>query len=165
MALVLPAIKNALDKENPVQLALKVRNEKVVNLIINGEQIELLPEEILVEMVNLENIGVESDGEFTVGLPTTLTPELEEEGFSRELVHHIQNLRKEADFKIENTIKTAIGCQKEDWLVIEKYSDYIKHETLSREIVEDFEEKMFIREISVNNKNIKVGIIVIGSIA
>jgi isoleucyl-tRNA synthetase len=162
---VLPEIKNALDKEIPVQLALKVRNEKVINLMINGKQVELLPEEILVEIINLENIGVESDGEFTVGLPTTLTPELEEEGFSRELVHHIQNLRKEADFKIENTIKTAIGCQEDDWIVIGKYSDYIKHETLSREIVQDFEDKMFVREISVNNKNIKVGIMVKGSIA
>ena len=50
-------------------------------------------------------------------------------------------------------------------MVIEKYSDYIKHETLSREIVQDFDDKMFVREISVNNKNIKVGIIVKGSIA
>lgn len=161
---ILPAIKNALEKEIPVQLALKVRNEKVINLIINGRQIELLPEEVLVEMINLENIGVESDGEFTVGLPTTLTPELEEEGFSRELVHHIQNLRKEADFKIENTIKTAISCHNDDWQIIEKYSDYIKHETLSREITKEFNDEMFVREISVNNKSIKVGIIVTGSI-
>jgi Isoleucyl-tRNA synthetase len=161
---ILPAIKDALDKEVPVQLALKVRNEKAVNLIINGRQIELLPEEILVEIINLENIGIESDGEFTVGLPTTLTPELEEEGFSRELVHHIQNLRKEADFKIENTIKTAIACSIDDWKVIEKYSDYIKHETLSREITQDFEDQMYVRQISVNNKNVKVGIIVKGSI-
>jgi len=162
---ILPAIKDALDKEVPVQLALKVRNEKAVNLIINGRQIELLPEEILVEIINLENIGIESDGEFTVGLPTTLTPELEEEGFSRELVHHIQNLRKEADFKIENTIKTAIACSIDDWKVIEKYSDYIKHETLSREITQDFEDQMYVRQIRVNNKNVKVGIIVKGSIA
>ena len=161
---ILPAIKDALDKEVPVQLALKVRNEKAVNLIINGRQIELLPEEILVEIINLENIGIESDGEFTVGLPTTLTPELEEEGFSRELVHHIQNLRKEADFKIENTIKTAIACSIDDWKVIEKYSDYIKHETLSREITQDFEDQMYVRQIRVNNKNVKVGIIVKGSI-
>jgi isoleucyl-tRNA synthetase len=160
----LPEIKDALDKEIPLQLALKVRNEKVINIIINGRQIELLPEEILVEIINLENIGIESDGEFTVGLPATITPELEEEGFSRELVHHIQNLRKEADFKIENTIKTAVGCQMGDWIVIEKYSDYIKHETLSREIVQDFEDGMFFREIIVNNKKIKVGIIVKGSI-
>ncbi len=162
---ILPAIKNALDKEIPVQLALKVRNEKVINLIINNKQIELLPEEILVEMINLENIGIESDGEFTVGLPTTLTPELEEEGFSRELVHHIQNLRKEADFKIENTIKTAIGCHEDEWHVIEKYSEYIRHETLSREITQDFNDKMFVRELVVNNKNVKVGIMVTGSIA
>jgi isoleucyl-tRNA synthetase len=80
-------------------------------------------------------------------------------------VHHIQNLRKEADFKIENTIKTAISCKSDDWEIIEKYSDYIRHETLSREIVEDFEDDMFVREISVNNKNVKVGIIVKGSIA
>lgn len=162
---ILPAIKSALDKEVPVQLALKVKNEKIVNLIINGKQIELLPEEILVEIINLENIGVESDGEFTVGMPTTLTSELEEEGFSRELVHHIQNLRKEADFKIENTIKTAIGCDTDDWKIIEKYSDYIKHETLSLEISQEFEGQMFVKEIKVNNKNVRLGILVKGSIS
>ncbi len=79
---------------------------------MQGKQIELLCEEILVEVQSRVDYGIESDGEYTVGLPTTFSKELAEEGFCRELVHHIQNLRKEADFKIENTITASIICSK-----------------------------------------------------
>ncbi|GAH12118.1 unnamed protein product, partial [marine sediment metagenome] len=107
--------------------------------------------------------GVESDGEFTVGLPTAISGELLEEGFCRELVHQIQNLRKEAGFEIENTIDTAIeSAVKED--VLNKFKNYIMKETLSKSLSSEFKEDMFVKEVKVNDDKIKIGIKVVGSI-
>ncbi len=157
-------IQSALGAENPVQIALKVKNNKNINLIVKGCQVEILAEEVIVEIKNLEDVGVESDGEYTVGISIAITKELEEEGFCRELVHQIQNLRKEANFKIENTIRLALECEDNTWQIIKKYSDYIKKETLSRQLDGEFLNDMFIKELKVNEHNIKAGILVTGSI-
>ncbi len=66
---------------------------------------------------------LKSDGEYTVGLSINFSKELAEEGFCRELIHQIQNLRKEADFKIENTIITLFYAAEE---TVKKYKNFIR---------------------------------------
>ncbi|MBC7333741.1 MAG: isoleucine--tRNA ligase [Actinobacteria bacterium] len=159
-----PKIREALLSENPAQLALKVGNNKNVDLFVDGKKLTLSPEEILVEVKQREDFGVESDGEFTVALPTSISGELLEEGFCRELVHKIQNLRKEAGFQIENTISLAIECLSKERAIIEKYREYIMKETLSENLGFKLEEKMFAREVNVNGSDLLIGIKVTGSI-
>ncbi|MDZ7836442.1 MAG: DUF5915 domain-containing protein [Actinomycetota bacterium] len=108
--------------------------------------------------------GIESDGTFTIGLPTEIEPELIEEGFARELVHQIQNLRKEADFKIENTINTYIDCGPKEQKIIRKYDDYIKKETLTQKLSFGKKEECFNREVEVDGSSMAVAIEVVGSI-
>ncbi|OFW63827.1 MAG: isoleucine--tRNA ligase [Actinobacteria bacterium RBG_19FT_COMBO_36_27] len=160
---LIPEIKNALFSENPIRTALKVKNNKNVSLIINRKQVDILPEEILVDIKDKEGLGVESDGEFTVGLSNIISDALLEEGFCREIVHQIQNLRKEAGFKIENTIELAIEPGIED-NILKKFKNYIMKETLSVSFSFDFKEGMYVKEIKVNDKKIRIGIKVVGSI-
>jgi len=161
---MIPGIKKALAEADSVQIALKVKNEQTVQLEIGGKKLELEPEELLVEIKNKEGVGVETDGEFTVGLPTEISGELAAEGFARELVHHIQNLRKEAGFEIENTIDVSIeapGAQQE---TIDKFNKYISKETLSGSVGKDFDTGMFVKQVKVNGIELKIGIKVVGSI-
>ncbi|MDD3818514.1 MAG: isoleucine--tRNA ligase [Actinomycetota bacterium] len=160
---LVPKIREALIAENSIRTALKVKNNKNVSLIIDGRQIEILPGEILVEIRNKEGFGVESDGEFTVGLSSVVSEELSEEGFCRELVHQIQNLRKEAGFKIENTIELAIEPEIDE-KILNKFKDYIMKETLTRSLVSEFKKEMYIKEVKVEDKKIKIGMRVVGSI-
>lgn len=161
---LLPKIKNSLEQQSSSQVAIKVRNEKTVNLRVEGKQIELLCEEILVEVQSRVDYGIESDGEYTVGLSINFTKELAEEGFCRELIHQIQNLRKEADFKIENTIITSIVCSEKERETIKKYKDFIMKETLTKKLIFEFEDKMFVKELKVNDAMMKIGLKVAGSI-
>ena len=160
---LVPKIKEALKAENSVRTALKVKGGKNIALKIDGKQIELLPEEVLTEVKNKEGLGVESDGKITVGLSTALSDGLLEEGLCRELVHQIQNLRKEAGFEIENTINTAIGEGIKE-SILKKFKNYIMKETLSRSLSGTFEKDMFVKEVRINDKKVKVGIKVVGSI-
>jgi len=161
---ILPKIKTAIESENPLKVVLRIKNSKSLDVIVDGRQIEILPEEVLVDVISKEEYDVESDGEFTVGMATSLTEELREEGFLRELVHQIQNLRKEANFRIENTIITAIQCGQKQKETIDRFKDYIMKETLSEKLTREFLDDMFVREIKINEFSIKVGIKVVGSI-
>ena len=161
---MIPAIKTALSKVNQAQTALKVKNEKNIKLDIDGSTIELEPDEILIQIKNRDDMGVETDGEFTVGLTIKISEELLAEGFARELVHHIQNLRKDAGFEIENTIDMAIEAPRAQKAVIDEYRDYIMKETLSDKIHNRFSDDMYIKDVKVNKVELKIGIKVAGSI-
>ena len=161
---LVPKIRSALVSQNLVQTALKVKNNKNINLVIDGEKVELKSDEVLVEIRSKEGYGVESDGEFTVSLPTAASGELLDEGFCRELVHQIQILRKKAGFKIENTINTSIECEIDKGRLIRKYKDYIMKETLSRRLSFEIEDGMFTKELKIDGSSIKIGIIVVGSV-
>jgi isoleucyl-tRNA synthetase len=58
------------------------------------------------------------------------------EGVARELVRRIQNLRKDADFRIEDKITTYYQGDAELTKVMGAYAEYISQETLSQEMLE-----------------------------
>jgi isoleucyl-tRNA synthetase len=159
---LVPQIRVALMDENPIQIANKVKNNKNITLMCNGKKIELLPEEVLVETIDKEGISVESDSEITIGLEMEISKELQDEGFCRELIHHIQNIRKEADFEIENLIEVHIICNERSKIIIKENIDYIKKETLSISL--DFKlvnDGLFVKEIKIDDEEIKIGVKVI----
>ena len=85
-------------------------------------------------------------------LNTSLNDELIKEGYAREFVSKIQNLRKEKDFDIENRIKLYYNSNDYFDSVVEEFNDYIKKETLSLEIIKDesISNKQLINDIEVS---------------
>ncbi|HKZ50284.1 MAG TPA: class I tRNA ligase family protein, partial [Dehalococcoidia bacterium] len=78
---------------------------------------------------------VEAEG-YALALDTELTPELRDEGLARELVHRLQSMRKKAGFQIADRIRTYYQGDADIRRVMERHGDYIRAETLSRELVE-----------------------------
>ncbi len=74
----------------------------VVN--IEGQDIHLTADDLLIETVQPEGLATESDRDFTVALDIRLTPELIEEGLVRELVSKIQTMRKDSGFEVTDRI-------------------------------------------------------------
>jgi len=85
----------------------------------------------------LPNYSVASDAKYWVAINTELPPELVAEGVSREIVRHLQNMRRNAKFNITDHIITYYQT-KEPLIkqVIDNFTDYIKQETLSRELID-----------------------------
>ncbi len=81
---------------------------------VEGEEIELSPEELLVEPTEREGYALERDGGLSVALRTELDPELVDEGLVRELVHKVQNLRREKGFEIEESVAVGLSGSRED---------------------------------------------------
>jgi isoleucyl-tRNA synthetase len=73
---------------------------------------------------------------YAVGLDAQITPELTDEGLARELVHRIQNMRKAAGYEIADRIALHYSRAKRLRAVFATYGDYVREETLAREITE-----------------------------
>ena len=87
-------------------------------------------------VVQVDGFWVTLDSGYMVAVDGTVTPELAEEGLARELVHRIQNLRRAADFQVTDRIITYYEAPEEIGRVMSGgFSDYIRQETLSEDLV------------------------------
>jgi isoleucyl-tRNA synthetase len=79
---------------------------------------------------------VESEGGVTVALDTSLTDELVNEGFAREFVSRIQNMRKDAGLEVTDRIAIQFRASARLARALRTMSEYIKNETLAVELSE-----------------------------
>ncbi len=79
---------------------------------------------------------VVSEGEYQVAINTKFSPELEKEGMAREVVHRLQTMRRSAGFDIADHIVTYYQGDAYMKQVLEEFADYVKQETLSRQLVD-----------------------------
>jgi isoleucyl-tRNA synthetase len=104
-------------------------------VVIEGQELKILPEEVEVRLTAKEGFSVASEGAYLAALVTDLTPELIQEGLARELVRRIQDLRKQADLEIADRIRLYYQASAGMETAIMTYREYIMGETLAVEMV------------------------------
>ena len=156
---LIPAIRKEIASKNQMELAQKLKSGGVEVLNIDGTEIELNSENILVTMQGLEGYAFAGEGEIGVVLDTNITDELREEGHVRELLSKIQNMRKEKGFEVADKINLYVADNDMLVNVIKKFADTIKKETLTVDIVFNEPDNEYI-ETTINgeklNMNVKV---------
>jgi isoleucyl-tRNA synthetase len=95
---------------------------------ITTEDVEIIPEDV-------PGWLVANDGNVTVALDVTVTPELKNEGMARELINRIQNIRKGNDFEITDKVKVELSDVPEIREAVEAYGDYIAAQVLADSII------------------------------
>lgn len=102
------------------------------NLTINvdGTEVNLTRDDVIITTKDIPNWVVQTEGTLTVALDIKITDSLLNEGFARELVNKIQNIRKEKDFNVTDKIRLTIKENDKIKTVINEYKDYICSETL-----------------------------------
>lgn len=98
----------ALQNWGPAEIA-QIEREGHFKLAVEGEEIDLLLEEVLISSQDIPGWSVASDQGVTVALDVTLTEELKQEGIARDLVNRIQNLRKEMGLDVQDKIKLQLA--------------------------------------------------------
>ncbi|MFO7743184.1 MAG: class I tRNA ligase family protein [Anaerolineae bacterium] len=132
-----PAVKAALESvEDPVKVVRRLHADLPVEVEVEGEQIELAADEIVIREGPREGLAVASDHGVSVALDVELTSELVAEGLARDVVRRVQSLRKEADFDLDDRIITTYQTEEGLTDAIEAWRDYIAAETLSVELRE-----------------------------
>ncbi len=94
-----------------------------------------------VELADVEVISedipgwlVANEGNITVALDITITPELRREGIAREIVNRIQNIRKDRDYEITDRIRLIFDAEGQTLEAIEAFKDYIGEQVLALSI-------------------------------
>ena len=123
----------------------------------DGEKVELTKEDLLIEIAQMEGFVSDSYGGVTVVLDKNLTPELVEEGFLREIVSKIQQMRKEAGFEVMDKITIyAQGNEKLEKLLSDK-ADMVTTEILATEVVVGSLDG-FTKEWDINGETVTLGV-------
>jgi isoleucyl-tRNA synthetase len=106
---------------------------------INGSSLEITSGDVDVKRIGKDGWAIASDGELGVGVNTSVTEELKNEGLVRELIHKIQLMRKEAGFDLTDRIKISFETGQELARAINVNIDYLKTETLAVDVCEGLE--------------------------
>ena len=129
----------------------------VLTLQLPDGQIELTEEDLLIEMVRSERYYSVEDGGITVAIDTTLTPELVEEGFVRELVSKLQTMRKEADFQVTDHIAVYVSGNERIAGMMQKNWKEIGGDTLADQLhLEEMDG--YSKEWDINGETVTLGV-------
>ena len=154
---LLGGIRQALTDINGTAAMNELRTNGVLKLDINGNDVELTEEDLLIETAQTEGYVSESDGETSVVLDTNLTPELIEEGFVREIISKIQTMRKEAGFEVMDKIVVYAHGNDKIQDVMKVHEDEIKSEVLADEMVLG-ETDGYVKEWNINKEAVTMGV-------
>lgn len=127
-------IKAALEKVNGHAAKEELDRTGKLRLELPSGTVELLPEDVEVTMAQTEGYACQRYGGVTVALETTLTPELIEEGFVRELISKVQTMRKENGFEVTDHIIVCLAGNDKLRAIVEKNEAFFKRVVLADEI-------------------------------
>ena len=119
-----------------------LRLGKEVTMNLDGESFTLSEEHVLITIESKEGFDVESHAGLFIILDTQLTDELIEEGFVREFISRIQQMRKTNDYEMMDHIRIFYTATETLTKAIENHREFIKAETLADELVCEAKEGM-----------------------
>jgi isoleucyl-tRNA synthetase len=132
---------------------------ETVKLEVDGQTVDVLPEDVEVHMKAGEGLAFAEDRGYMAVIDTRLSDELVSEGLAREVVRRIQSMRRDAAFNVTDRITTRYQASDKIAKAIELFNDYIRTETLSEvlevgESSEDFHNETF----ALDGENLTLGV-------
>ena len=110
-------------------------NGKAVQLSLpDGEELELGPEDVVIERQPKEGMAVAAEGAIVVGLDLELTDELIREGLAREFVNKVQQMRKSAGLEVTQRIQVQFQADDQVAEAIASHDAYIQNEVLALQV-------------------------------
>jgi isoleucyl-tRNA synthetase len=135
-----------------------LKKEGKISLKLGDRSVEISSDEVQIEEKDKEGFAVESENEYKVALSTKLSEPLKNEGFARELVNKIQNMRKAAGFKVMDRIEVDIKSTNRLYQALDAFEEYVKKETLTDLITRSGEVGEFSEELDVNGEKTKISV-------
>ncbi len=150
-------IRNVLSEIDGNAAKRELDQNGVLKLNISIGEIELGADDLLIEANQKEGFFTVSDRGITVALDTTLTDELIEEGFVRELVSKIQTMRKDAGFNVTDHIEITLdGSEKVVAIALNNKAE-IASDTLA-DTLEAAAPLGFVKDWDINGEAVNIGV-------
>jgi isoleucyl-tRNA synthetase len=136
----MPQVAAAVAALDPVHVATVMSEGGEVGINIDGDEHALGADEVTLSLQPLDGYEVEAEAGHAVALQLELDDELRREGLAREIVHAVQNARKEAGLEITDRIELGLGGDEELLAAAREHQPYISGEVLATAVDYDASE-------------------------
>ncbi|MBB6630072.1 isoleucine--tRNA ligase [Clostridium algidicarnis] len=154
---LIPGIKKEIASKNQMEFAGTIQSGGTVTINVNETEIVLDSNNLLVTMQGLEGFAFAGEEQIGVVLDTTISEELKEEGHLREIISKIQNIRKESGFEVADKISLYVSNNERLLLVVKKFEDVIKRETLSQNVI--YSEEANYNTFNINGEELDIAVV------
>ncbi len=141
-------LANVIRNFSSEEIAEFEKNGKI-EIDVEGNKIELTKDDVEIVSQQIEGWLVESEDGITVAIDTELDEELIAEGYAREFVNRVQNIRKEIGLDVVDRIDVHVKGDEKLIEYIKRSEDYVKNEILANNIFYNGSEK--------NGQELKLG--------
>ena len=146
----------ALAKLDANEVVPKLEAGEKISVDLDGEVFEFGKDDVLINISSKEGFDVCMENNIFVILDTNLTPELIEEGYAREFISKVQQLRKSNDFEVLDNIDIKFYGDDEIAKAISNFDEYIKNETLALDIERVEDNTLEVFDLNGHDTGIKV---------
>lgn len=150
------AFGGALAALDASEVVPKLEAGETISLDVAGDKIEVTKDYVMINISAKEGFTVEMENNLFVILDTTLTEELIDEGFAREFVSKVQQMRKNNNFEVIDNIKVYFDGDDEITKALELYRDYIMQETLAVSIEKVQDDSLEKQNLNDHDTGIKI---------
>jgi isoleucyl-tRNA synthetase len=131
-----PKIRQVMAEMDQFSLASRFQAGETVEIEAEGERFAISPDDVEVRSAPRAGYSVAEASSYLVAVTTEVDASLEQEGYARELVRRIQQLRKDANLAISDRIVTYIADSTLLSQVLDHFGDYVRDETLTVDLVQ-----------------------------
>ena len=128
------AVRKALSGLDAADVAAQLQTAGQITLDVAGEAVTLTADEIIVNTEARGDDAVASDKGVTVAVDTVITPELEQEGYARDLVRNINEARRSGGFDISDRVDVTYSASGKLQVAFLAFADFIRAETLAESL-------------------------------
>jgi isoleucyl-tRNA synthetase len=133
----MPQVAAAVAALDPAHVATVMGDGGEVGINVDGDEHVLAADELTLALQPLEGYEVEAEAGHAVALQLELDEELRQEGLAREIVHAVQNARKEAGLDISDRIELTLGGDEELLTAARAHEPYLAGEVLATAVAYD----------------------------
>ena len=146
----------ALGKLSANEIVPKLEAGEKVTVDLAGEAFEFGKDDVLINISSKEGFDVCMENNIFVILDTHLTSELIEEGYAREFISKVQQLRKSSNFEVLDNIDIKYCSDDEIATALANFDEYIKNETLALSIERVEDNTLEVFDLNGHDTGIKV---------
>ncbi len=133
----MPQVAAAVEALDSAHVAAVMGDGGEVGISVDGDEHVLGADELTLALQPLEGYEVEAEAGHAVALQLELDDELRQEGLAREIVHAVQNARKEAGLDISDRIELTLGGDEELLAAARAHEPYVAGEVLATSVAYD----------------------------
>jgi len=141
----MPQVAAAVAALDPGHVAEVMAGGGEIGISVDGDEHTIGPDEVTLSLQPLEGYKVEAEAGHAVALQLELDDELRQEGLAREIVHAVQNARKEAGLDISDRIALALGGDEELLAAARAHEPYIAAEVLATSMNYEASDNLVVR--------------------